>query len=71
MEEEDQEITILTFITNNVAQILLFLAVFIIIIVVEHINHFNAKMFAMPSAIPGTINVISHPPVKQIKKRKR
>ena len=45
--------SIINFIIDKYKQLLLFLLVFIIIYVVDHITYYNNLFYAMPSIIPG------------------
>lgn len=64
--EEDDEITIIHFISNYFIQILLFILVFVIIGVVEHINYVNT-MVLTNTIIPGGVAMV----LKKQKTKKR
>ena len=68
---------IIYYIQNNYIKFLLLLFEFFIIVVVDHISHFNAMIFSVQSPIIGlpmfptnTNHIPNHIPNKQIKKGK-
>jgi hypothetical protein len=59
-------ISIMTYIKDNIIQIILFFSVFVIIYVVEHITQFNAILYSTP---PTTL--VQNKKVKTIKNPKK
>lgn len=59
-------ISIMTYIKDNIIQIILFFSVFVIIYVVEHITQFNAILYSTP---PPTL--VQNKKVKTIKNPKK
>ena len=71
MEKYNQEEeSLFQFISEYFIQIVLFLCVFVIIFVVEYINHINSKLFVVPSAIPIS-NTFQTPVIQLPIKKKR
>ena len=45
-------ISIMSYIKDNIIQIIMFFSVFVIIYLVDHISNINAILFSMPPPIP-------------------
>jgi hypothetical protein len=56
-------ISIMSYIKDNFIQIILFFSVFVIIYVVEHINHFNTILLSSPPPM-----LVQNKRVKKVKK---
>lgn len=66
--------SIITYISENILGLALFILVFFIIYFVDYISRLNALIFAMPSPIPGlqiSTNNISIPKSHKTKKFKK
>ena len=69
----DEEFNLFEYLKDNYIQILLFISVFFIIYIVDYISNINAKIFIMPSPIPGvqpSIGINTKKSIKKIKNKK-
>jgi len=62
--------TIINFIIENYKQLLLFLLVFIIIIIVDHITYYNSLFYSVSSVIPGVSQTNPNPNTLKKKSKK-
>ena len=65
--------SIISFIIDNYKQILLFLLVFVIIYVVDHITYYNTLIYGLTSNVPGSQpqQIKSNTFEKKLKKNKK
>ena len=69
MDNFEEDFSLGSFIKNNFIQIIMLLAVFIIIYVIDYVSYMNSMLYGLPSVIPGITGPNNN--IQQMVKKKK